>query len=357
MSSAPARLAWLDHARAVGIVLVVLGHAIRSVDRTGLTTPAVLSVADGAIYSFHMPLFFVLAGMTQTIAAGRGAGRALAGLFWGIVLPYLLWSAVWFLLKSLFAGSANQAVEASLVSILWQPVDHFWFLYVLAILRLVWIGVEATGSGALRRLAVLVPLAAAFVGWGPAEGIFNPFLLFWAAFYGVGVLVGGAVGRIGRSRLALGALAALATWAAIVSSVPDLLTAGFGPARTLAGLAGSWMVIAGVAALAPGGLLSRAVGLVGEASLAIFLTHTLFGAAMRVVLAKTGLLTAETLLLAATVAGILGPLVLYLGVLRLGAATRLPLARWLGLGTQRKSHWLPGATGSHSAVIPGGRAP
>ncbi len=285
MSAVSARLAWLDHARAAGILLVVVGHAIRSLDRSGLPTPPVLAAADTAIYSFHMPLFFLLAGMTQTIAGRKPAGRALQGVLWGIVWPYLLWSAVWFVLKAAFAGAANQGAGGSFASILWQPVDHFWFLYVLAILRLVWIAVEATGSALVRRLAVLLPLAVAFVGAGPADGVFNAFLLFWAAFYGVGVLVGGAAGGIGRIRLAFGTVAAFVVWAAIVAGVPDLLTGGFGPLRTLAGLAGSAAVIAALAALAPAGAIGRAIGFVGEASLTIFLTHTLFGAAVRVVLA------------------------------------------------------------------------
>src|SRR4030065_2778158 len=45
------RIAWIDHAKALGIIFVVIGHT------TGLPV-FVMNV----IYSFHMPLFFFLSG-------------------------------------------------------------------------------------------------------------------------------------------------------------------------------------------------------------------------------------------------------------------------------------------------------
>lgn len=47
------RIMWLDQARAVGMFLVLLGHAIS--DKTNLRK---------YIYTFHMPFFFILSGMT-----------------------------------------------------------------------------------------------------------------------------------------------------------------------------------------------------------------------------------------------------------------------------------------------------
>lgn len=340
MAGGSERLAWLDHARAAGIVLVVFGHAVRSIDRSGLDAPPVLALVDDAIYSFHMPLFFLLAGMTQTIAGRKPPGAALAATAWGILLPYALWSTVWFALKEAFSGAANRGLADSYVSILWHPEDHFWFLYVLLLLRLAWIAVDATGSAALRRAAVLVPLVVAFVGAGPADGTFNAFLFFWAAFYGVGLIVGGSLATVPASRLAVGGVAAAGLWAAIVMNVPDLLSTGFGAARTLAGLAGSAALVAALVLAAPRGRVGRIIAFVGEASLTIFLTHTLFGAAARLALDALGLLSPATLLTTAITAGILGPLALHVAVLRTGIATGKPIGRWLGLGTQRRSQWI-----------------
>lgn len=53
------RIPWLDHARGLGIVLVVLAHALATAEDNG----RLYSV----IYSFHMPLFFALSGLARGI--------------------------------------------------------------------------------------------------------------------------------------------------------------------------------------------------------------------------------------------------------------------------------------------------
>ena len=351
------RLAWLDQVRAAGIFLVVVGHAIRSAERSGLDVSGVLDFADQAIYSFHMPLFFLLAGMTQRLGGRKRTAAALDGLLWTIVLPYLLWSEVWLLLKSGFSAEANQPAAVSPLEILWQPVDHFWFLYVLLLIRLPWIAVEASGSALLRHLAVLVPLAVAFVGAGPAEGIFNPFLAFWAAFYGLGTLAIDGLAGLSRGRLAVAAAAAGGIWLALLTGLPDLQTSGFGIARTVAALGGAFALIGLVMLAAPGGLFGRLVGFVGEASLAIFLTHTLFGAAVRAALGHAGWLTPWTLVVAATMVGLIAPALLHAAVLRIGLMLDLPIGRWVGFGAQRRSHYLDLAPPRRAAATPsGGRA-
>ena len=57
------RIGWIDAARGVGIILVVIGHTLR-----GLETANLLSFSsdyghiDEVIYLFHMPLMFILSG-------------------------------------------------------------------------------------------------------------------------------------------------------------------------------------------------------------------------------------------------------------------------------------------------------
>lgn len=49
--SSPRREPWIDFAKGVTLLLVIIGHTV-----TG--------ILNGAIYSFHMPLFFILSGIT-----------------------------------------------------------------------------------------------------------------------------------------------------------------------------------------------------------------------------------------------------------------------------------------------------
>jgi len=63
---------WIDAARGVGIVLVVAGH------NTGLW--ANLPSVGRMIFSFHMPLFFVIAGLTLSASNLRSTLVRMAGL-------------------------------------------------------------------------------------------------------------------------------------------------------------------------------------------------------------------------------------------------------------------------------------
>lgn len=55
------RVAWIDIAKGLGLLLVVLGHTV------GGTVAG--SVARGVIFSFHMPLYFVLSSLTFRCSA------------------------------------------------------------------------------------------------------------------------------------------------------------------------------------------------------------------------------------------------------------------------------------------------
>ena len=50
------REAWIDCARGIAILLVIVGHTISG-------------VLSGAIYSFHMPLFFIFSGITSKFSS------------------------------------------------------------------------------------------------------------------------------------------------------------------------------------------------------------------------------------------------------------------------------------------------
>ena len=44
------RIEWIDIAKGIGIILVVIGHISQ------------IEVLNDIIYSFHMPLFFIISG-------------------------------------------------------------------------------------------------------------------------------------------------------------------------------------------------------------------------------------------------------------------------------------------------------
>ena len=55
------RIAWLDTAKGIGIILVVLGHSMSPI----LTGHMVMESLYKFLYMFHMPLFFFLSGVVS----------------------------------------------------------------------------------------------------------------------------------------------------------------------------------------------------------------------------------------------------------------------------------------------------
>ena len=76
MSDEQKRIEWIDIAKGIGMILVVYGHT---------SIPKYIS---NWIYSFHMPMFFIIAGMLFT-PKGTDFYLFLKHKFKGLVIPYL----------------------------------------------------------------------------------------------------------------------------------------------------------------------------------------------------------------------------------------------------------------------------
>lgn len=70
------RIEWIDIAKGVGIVLMIVGHTFVNE-----------SLSRKLVFSFHMPLFFILAGYTFRVKPTREVVRASAKR---LLLPYVL---------------------------------------------------------------------------------------------------------------------------------------------------------------------------------------------------------------------------------------------------------------------------
>lgn len=130
------RIDWVDVAKGIGIVLVVYGHVL-----VGLTASSMnmhgdyFSLSHGLIWSFHMHLFFFLAGLFASKSLlKRGRLQFILNKLAFIVYPYLLWSIIQGTLQSIVARFTNSSISyEDVLFILYRPLpnQHFWFLYVL----------------------------------------------------------------------------------------------------------------------------------------------------------------------------------------------------------------------------------
>jgi fucose 4-O-acetylase-like acetyltransferase len=341
-TSGATRLAWLDYAKGVGILLVVAGHANQSIHRTpGLVWSDGFKLFDTLIYSFHMPLFFVLAGYAANLGQRKSTKDFAWGLFWAMAVPYFVWSVIWIAMKASLPDYANVPVTwQTLGVILWDPVEHMWFLYHLIVIAVAWFGLRqlnqpwVTGVVVFTVVIASVALRADGGEWSwLAFGLEN-FVMFAFGAVALGTILEWCERSVAPA--AVYALCAVA-WASIAH-----LMAGENVAHVslAAAILGSVAAI-GLARLLPGPQSSLLKGLatLGQASLVIYLTHLIFLAAARVALSHSGYLTEWSLLAVGTLASIVLALALYNLVQAIGRATGLRISEWIGFGPMRVARY------------------
>lgn len=111
----------LDNARAILITLVVVGHAIESMD-TELS-----NIIYTWIYSFHMPAFVAISGFLSR--SYNNEPKQVARLLTGLLVPYLIFQTLHALEQDLLKGN-------DIGFTLWDPVWTLWFLMALIAWRL-----------------------------------------------------------------------------------------------------------------------------------------------------------------------------------------------------------------------------
>jgi fucose 4-O-acetylase-like acetyltransferase len=281
------RIEWLDLARGIGVVLVVAGHAERGLAAAAIAQGQGWRLFDLGLYTFHMPLFMLLAGLNVPASLRRGRNEFLAGKLWTIAWPYVLWSLVQGVLMVELSGMTNGHVDwAGLTMIGWRPISPFWFLYALMVYMSV---VAAIGI----RARVLVPLAVAgqlALQFAPRRFIagdsIDHQLCYQAAFFVAGVLASSRIKalRLRTARVLL-PLAMACWWAAFRAMPLSGATPYLEPASLPAAFAGIVIVLALSRLLAQTALRPLFVGL-GQASMTIYVMHILGTAGARTALTR-----------------------------------------------------------------------
>ena len=171
----------LDTAKGLGILLVVFGHAWRGNYAAGLgISDPVFQAIDTAIYAFHMPLFFFLAGLLFWETLNK---RSLKTLFperlIRLLWPMALWTWIFLSVKLMAGQSANQPV--GLADVQWFPLppyEHLWFLWALFLVQIFVAVVFASSRWTSRVFRVLAGVI------GLALILILPFVDFQSDWFG-----------------------------------------------------------------------------------------------------------------------------------------------------------------------------
>ena len=117
------RVSYIDIAKAIGIYLVILGHVVN------VGTPV-----KTLLYTFHMPLFFILSGMTYKLPSGNNWQSILNRVkkyVGSLLIPYILFAL--FYSKLTLPNLAFISYSSWKALKLAGSLSSLWFLMVLFI--------------------------------------------------------------------------------------------------------------------------------------------------------------------------------------------------------------------------------
>lgn len=282
------RLDWIDIAKGIAIILVIVGHTVPN--------PSPLR---HAIFSFHMPVFFILAGYTFRPKPWR---ELVSGSVSRLLVPYVILALAWQILSFLMsgapltggtlAGGLETLVFASGVDVPGlgvAAVGMAWFLAALFTSRLLFNALmrlfDSHEVGVVWQGVVCAVIASCGLSVSRFLGIYLPLdldlscyivLLMWAGYT---VRQRGLEPSVSKPLMFIGVGVAWLVLAALSGlELSSRRVDGFIIA-TIAALAGSYcvcwvsMAVEKLKDVPVLGTFERALVFCGQASLAIFAIH------------------------------------------------------------------------------------
>jgi len=324
-----ARIDWVDYAKGICIVMVVMMHSVLGVElAAGQTGFMHLVVAFAK--PFRMPDFFLISGLFLGIVIDRDWRIYLDRKVVHFAYFYLLWVTIQFGFKapSFAAESGWTHVGLMYLESLIEPFGTLWFIYLLPVFFVV--------TKATRRLPPLLIWGAAAAletmhvatGWTAIDEFCARFVYFYSGYLFAGHVF--ALSGRARARPQL-ALAGLALWALVDGG---LVASGTSEAPLISlalGLAGACAIVTMATLLARAHWLGF-LRFCGAHSIVIYLAFFLPMAATRTLLLRAGLIhDIGVMSLLVTTAGVVGALALWRVALAAGAnfLFERPAAFWI----------------------------
>jgi fucose 4-O-acetylase-like acetyltransferase len=277
------RVEWIDFIKGVAIMLVVYGHVVQGAVAAG-TMPAskFYQASDIFIYSFHMPVFFIVSGLLSQKLWNVQMGNYLEDKLRTIAWPYAVWfvigTASALLFPKLYNHTPGSNLLLALARLAWNP-GNFWFLHALFFVHVL--------AAVLSKMPKLtISLISILLFW-LSENFANVALqniLHFLLFFVLGLLAGGHMERMAtflKQRAVPGFIVALTLQLAGTLLLPKL----YWPIKIVLGISGTAILGFLAMAVSPSSFAS-VVCRVGSASLGVFLMHPFAQGIVRATLVK-----------------------------------------------------------------------
>ena len=309
-ASPPQRLDWVDVAKGLCILLVVMFHATLGVEKAIGHTTALNPIIEWA-RPFRMPDFFLISGLFLAARIDKPWRSYLDSKVLHFAYFYVLWVHILLAVKapSMIGDMGLSGFLELYARSAFEPFSALWFIYLLAVYFVV--------TKLLRfvpKLVVIAGAAALHIAW-PETGNFlaDEFASRFVFFYS-GYALSGWVFRF-ADRVAMTSvivlLGALEVWSLVNGyAVYAGWTAIRGPDLVFSFIGIAAVVATSVLIVRSG--WGEALRYCGYNSISVYLAFTLFIGPVRQLLLKFGggAIPGEAVALASMTAGVLGALAL-----------------------------------------------
>jgi uncharacterized membrane protein YcfT len=301
------RFDWVDVAKGICIILVVMMHSTLGVEKAIGAETALHHFIEWA-RPFRMPDFFLISGLFLASRIDRPWRAYLDTKVVHFAYFYVLWVHIQFAMKAPAmvqeAGLNGVAVQYLLSYI--QPFGTLWFIYLLAVFFVATKLLRDVPKPIVLVAAALLHVLAPHTGWLVIDEFADRFVFFYTG-YAAAPLVLALAARIWTYPSLL-LVPALISWAWLNSLAVQSGLAVTARSDLPFAYAGVLAVIAFSVLLARGGW-GRALAYCGRNSIVIYLAFAVFMGPTRVLLVKLlGANHADATALAVTAAGPTGRL-------------------------------------------------
>jgi len=308
-TTAKGRVDWVDYAKGICIVMVVMMHSVLGVElaagQTGFMHVVVMFAKP-----FRMPDFFLISGLFLPLVIDRDWRTYLDRKVMHFAYFYVLWVTIQFGFKApAFAAESSWShVGLEYLESFIEPFGTLWFIYLLPIFFVVIKLTRNTPAILVWTIAALLESAHVTTGWTVIDEFCARFVYIYSGYLFADYVF--ALSDRARAYPAL-ALAGLATWAILNGGLVALGVSEWPIISLALGLSGACAIIT------IGTLLARMHWLnflrfCGERSIVIYLAFFLPMASTRTLLLKTGIIHDIGLIsVIVTMVGVAGSLLIW----------------------------------------------
>jgi uncharacterized membrane protein YcfT len=327
--TAGGRVDWVDYAKGICIVMVVMMHSVLGVELASGQT-GFMHVLVAFAKPFRMPDFFLISGLFLPLVIGRDWRTYLDRKVVHFAYFYVLWVTIQFGFKApSFAAETSWSHAGFLyLESFIEPFGTLWFIYLLPVFFVVTKLTRKIPPSAIWAVAAALEMAHVVTGWTVIDEFCARFVYFYSGYLFADTVFALADRARAKPRRAL---AGLALWA-IANG--NLVASGYSEWPLISLMLG----FSGACAIVTlGTLLARMRWLnflrfCGEHSIIIYLAFFLPMASMRTLLVRTALIPdIGAVSLIVTVVGVIGALLIWRAALMAKAnfLFERPAAFWI----------------------------